>query len=103
MIFSSCFGLAISPDQLLRSSLVELRIVGFPDEVADLDDVEIEFAVFEGETDRAVAQRQDFIDAPALLVVGIAAAIDDEAVAGLERRLGFDLDVAATDGGDRRR
>ena len=37
----------------------------------ELDDVEIEFSVFEGESNRTIPQRQNFIDTSALLAVGV--------------------------------
>ena len=42
----------------------------------------------------------DFVDAAALFAVGVAAAIDDDAVAGSDGRERFDFDVAAADGAD---
>ena len=80
---------------------VKLGIVRFPEEMAELDDLEVELAVLEGEPHGAVPQGQDFIDASALLAVGVAAAIDDDAVAGFEGSFGFDLDITAPNGADR--
>jgi len=84
--FERAFRLGQFTRPALAQLAVELRIVGFPEEMAELDDVEIEFAVLKGEPHRAVTQREHFVDRRALFAVGVAARSDDDAVAGLERR-----------------
>src|ERR1700683_281422 len=69
--------------------------------MAELDDVEIQFAIFKSKSHRAIPQGQDFVNPSALFAVRVAATVDDNSVAGLDRSLRFALDIAATDGTDR--
>ena len=65
----------------LPQAFVQFRVVGFPDAIAGFQRGKIDVAVLEEE-----ALSFDLKDAAALFRVGVAASIEDHAIARLERR-----------------
>lgn len=79
----------------LPEFFLELGIVGFPESVADMDPGEVEVTVLEAKTFAL-----DLINATALFGVGVAAGVEDDAVAGLEGNERRNLDEVGTNVGD---
>ena len=75
----------------LFEAFANFGVVGFPDDGAGGDGFQIQCAGAEGQFEQlsAGAFGEDFVDAAPLLFFGGAASIEDQAVAGFERRVGW--------------
>ena len=68
------------PSVGLAETLVQVRVIGFPDPIPHLQATGVEMAVAE-----VMAVLPDLVDPASLLLIGIGAGVKDDAVAGLER------------------